>query len=172
MNKYESEVGVHVLDDLDKTIIAAMQDDLPIVEEPYLLLAESLRISEDELLERLRKYRDNGQMRKMGAVLRHREVGYAANALCAWNIPFEQHEEVARIMVASAAVTHCYGRITPADWPYNFYTMLHGQTREECRAIAVKLGEQTGIADYIMLFSTKEWKKTSMRYFSEEERHA
>ena len=155
------------LDDLDKTIIAAMQDDFPLVEEPYSLIAQRLHISEDELLTRLRKYRKNGQMRKMGVVLRHREVGYAANALCAWIVPCERNEEVGSIMMAHPAVTHCYSRATSPDWPYNFYTMIHAQTREGCASIAAKLSLESAVTEYILLFSTKEWKKTSMRYFKD-----
>jgi DNA-binding Lrp family transcriptional regulator len=64
-------------------------------------------------------------------------------------------------------VTHCYARDSQPGWPYNFYTMLHAHTRGECRAIAQKLAEQSGLEEYTMLFSTKEWKKNSMRYFKE-----
>ena len=157
-----------MLDELDKKIIAAMQDDFPLAEEPYRLLADKLAISEDELLERLRKYRAAGQMRKMGAVLRHREVGYTANALCAWKVDADRHEEVGRVMQAHPAVTHCYGRITAPDWPYSFYTMIHASTRDACAAIADSLARQAGVPEYVMLYSTKEWKKTSMRYFQED----
>lgn len=154
-----------MLDVLDKKIIAALLDDFPLVSEPYRELAEKIGISEDELLGRLEKYRQSGEMRRMGAVLRHREVGYAANALCAWKVPTDRINEVAALMIADPAVSHCYERTAYPDWPYNFYTMLHGHTRRECRAIASKLAHSTGLDEYLMLFSTREWKKTSMRYF-------
>jgi len=157
-----------LLDSLDKKIIAAMQDEFPLTEEPYRVLADSLQISENELLDRLQKYRKNGQMRKLGAVLRHREVGYAANALCAWIIPLDRQEEIGKVMFNHPAVTHCYGRIAPLDWPYNFYTMIHAHNRETCCDIAAELSQSANIPEYIMLFSTKEWKKTSMRYFQED----
>jgi len=156
-----------MLDELDKKIIAAMQDEFPLVAEPYREIAERLGISENELLSRLSQYRQCGQIRKMGAVLRHREVGYAANALCAWVVPDEQLEEIGKFMAGNPAVTHCYVRVSQPEWPYNFYTMLHAHTREECRKIASQLAAATGLNDYIMLYSTKEWKKTSMRYFCE-----
>jgi DNA-binding Lrp family transcriptional regulator len=70
-------------------------------------------------------------------------------------------------MTACSLVTHCYTRVPHPDWNYNFYIMLHAPTREECRHIADKLAKEAGISDYIMLFSVREWKKTSMRYFSE-----
>ncbi|MEN6567711.1 MAG: AsnC family transcriptional regulator [Veillonellales bacterium] len=157
-----------MLDSLDKKIIAAMQADLPIVAEPYRELAERLGISETELLRRLKSYRETGKMRKMGAVLRHRIVGYAANALCAWIVPESRRDEIGELFIASEAVTHCYTRLPQADWPYNFYIMLHAHTRQECKMMAAELAQAANIKDYIMLFSTREWKKASMRYFSEE----
>lgn len=154
-----------MLEELDKQIIAMMQDDFPLVAEPYLEIANKLGIREEELLERLKKYRQSGQIRKMGAVLRHRQVGYAANALCAWLVPEERISEVGEMFAKLEVVTHCYARVTKPSWPYNFYTMLHAQSREQCNSIARELAEQAGLAKYLMLFSTKEWKKNSMQYF-------
>lgn len=159
-----------MLDALDKKIIAAMQDEFPLVPEPYRQIAASLGISEEELLKRLQGYRASGKIRKMGAVLRHREVGYAANALGAWIVPEERISEVGRSFAKSPLVTHCYARDPqPPDWPYNFYTMIHAHTREECCAIAAQLAAEVGLTEYTMLFSTREWKKNSMRYFREEQ---
>lgn len=158
-----------MLDALDRKIIAAMQDDLPLTAEPYKEVAARLGIGEDELLARLAGYKAGGEMRRMGAVLRHREVGYAANALCAWVVPPERLEEAAALMAGRAEVTHCYARVPRAGWPYNFYIMLHGHTREECRRLAADLASALGLDEYVMLFSTREWKKTSMRYFGEGE---
>ena len=160
-----------MLDELDKKIIAIMQDEFPLVAEPYRQIADQIGITEEELLERLRSYRKSGKIRKMGAVLRHREIGYAANALCAWIIPEERIQEVGEIFAKLAVVTHCYARDTQPGWPYNFYTMLHAHNREECNAIAKALSEQIAISEYIMLFSTKEWKKNSMQYFKEDNNH-
>ena len=160
-----------MLDAVDKKIISCLQDDFPLVEEPYRELAERIGISEDELLARLTRYRQSGEMRRMGAVLRHREVGYAANALCAWKVPAGQVAAAAALMVAHPMVTHCYERAVYPEWPYNFYIMLHGHTREECRETAASLALQAGLDDYRMLFSLREWKKSSMRYFGEASGH-
>lgn len=154
-----------MLDELDKNIIAIMQEDFPLVPEPYRAIANKLGISEDELLRRLRGYSQTKKIRKMGAVLRHREVGYAANALCAWIVPEERIQEIGEMCKTVAVVTHCYARVTQPGWPYNFYTMLHANTGEQCTVIAKELADQAGLKDYIMLFSTKEWKKNSMQYF-------
>ena len=156
-----------MLDNLDKKLIAVLQGDLPLVPEPYKVLAAKVGISEQELLARLAAYRQSGRLRKMGAVLRHREVGYAANALGVWHVPEARLAAVGQLMSGYRAVTHCYSRISLPEWPYNFYTMLHAHTREECRALAETLAQAAGLEQYMLLFSTREWKKTSMSYFPE-----
>lgn len=156
-----------MLDNLDKRIIAVMQGEFPLVAEPYKELAKHIGITEQQLLDKLIEYRDSGQLRKMGGVLRHREIGYAANALCAWKVPENRLKETGQFMSAYKAVTHCYSRIPQPQMPYNFYTMLHAHTREECQALAAQLSQETGLNDYQLLFSTREWKKTSMNYFPE-----
>lgn len=156
-----------LLDELDKKIIRAMQGDFPLVEEPYKLLAEQIGITEEELLRRLKSYKKSGKIRKMGAVLRHRQVGYSANVLCAWLVPPERLDEVAHGMAACPAVSHCYDRNMYPEWPYNVYTMIHAHSRGECEKIAAELAKKYGLTERKMLYSVKEWKKTSMRYFRE-----
>ncbi len=156
-----------MLDELDKKIIVIMQEDFPLVAEPYREIAERLGIHEDELLGRLKKYHQSGKIRKMGAVLRHREVGYAANALCAWIVPEERIVEIGKMLAKDAVVSHCYARISQPGWPYNFYTMLHAHTRKDCKVLAEDIAKRTGLQEYVMLFSTKEWKKISMQYFKD-----
>lgn len=156
-----------ILEVLDQTIIAAMQDDLPLVPRPYLEIARKAGVEEAVLISRLQCWREQGIIRKMGAVLRHREIGFLANALCAWVVPPERLEEAGAAMAAIPAITHCYAREPQPDWPYNLYIMLHAQTREECRAYVTQLSQITGLSNYIMLFSTKEWKKSNVRYFQD-----
>lgn len=157
-----------MLDALDKKIIAMMQEDLPLVARPYLEIANKLGITEEVLLGRLQQYREAGQIRKIAAVLRHREVGFSANALCAWVVPDERIEDIGRKAAMSPHVSHCYSRKTQEDWPYNFYTMLHGHSPEECKGMAGSFARENALPTYVMLFSTREWKKTSMRYFQED----
>ncbi|WP_196594481.1 siroheme decarboxylase subunit beta [Pectinatus sottacetonis] len=153
------------MDALDKKIIRVMQNDFPLVPKPYEELARQVGMSEDELLLRLRAYKQNGQIRKMGAVLGHYTAGFLANVLCAWVVPVDRMDEVACAMAAHAAVSHCYDRTTTPDWPYNIYTMIHATSRDKCDAIADQLAVENGLSQRVMLYSIKEWKKTSMRYF-------
>ena len=156
-----------MLSELDKKIVRAMQGDFPICAEPYKKIAQEVGIPVELLLERLTLMKEQGQIRKLGAVLRHREIGFSANVLCVWVVPEERMEKVAANMCLNAAVTHCYDRNTMPDWPYNFYTMIHGSSREECEAIIDELAIENNLSERRLLFTLKEWKKTSMSYFTE-----
>lgn len=156
------------LTQLDKEIIKVLQGDFPLCEEPYKVLAEKVGISEEEFLNHVKNFVEEKKIRKMGAVLRHREAGFKANALCAWEVPTENIDEIAKIMSENSAVSHCYDRTTAPNWNYNLYTMIHAKTRKECDEIISELSELTGIKNFQILYSKKEWKKTSMKYFCED----
>jgi DNA-binding Lrp family transcriptional regulator len=101
----------------------------------------------------------------LGAILRHQRAGYRGNAMVVWKVPEEQIPRVTGVMIALPAVSHCYLRPSPPQWPFNLYTMVHGPTAEDCRLIARKLSKETGLKSYRLLFSKQEHKKSSMRYF-------
>ena len=155
------------LTEKEKAVVRALQGDFPLVADPYAQLAESVGLTKEDFLATVKSMQDEKKIRKMGAVLAHRNVGFKANVLVAWAVPQERLEEVARVMVDSPAVSHCYDRNTAPDWPYNFYTMVHGHSREECEQIVQQLADAAGVQDRQMLFTKKEWKKQSMRYFQE-----
>lgn len=157
------------LSELDKSVVRALQGDFPLVAEPYKELARRIGISEELFMERVQALNASHKIRKMGAVLAHRNIGFAANVLVGWEVPPERLDEVARNMAASPAVSHCYDRNTAPDWPYNLYTMLHGHSRVECEQLASALAEENHLPQdaRVMLYSKKEWKKTSMQYYTE-----
>ena len=64
------------------------------------------------------------------------------------------------------AVSHCYLRPTYPDWPYAIFTMVHGQTSADCQGVVDAIAQATGIAEYALLYSTKEYKKTRLKYFT------
>jgi len=157
-----------MLTDLEKRVIACVQDDLPLVARPYLALAQRLDISEGKLLAVLEDLCRKGVIRRYGATLRHQKSGFAANAMGAWQVPEARVAEVGRIMAASPHISHCYRRDPNENWPFNLYTMIHATDEAACRAIAADLAQQSGVAHYELLFSRRELKKTSMQYFPEE----
>lgn len=153
------------LTDLDKKIIMELQAGLPLASRPFRELAQRLGISEAELLARVQALQQNGFMRRIGAALRHRRVGFKANAMIVWDIPEEIINEVGEQMAKLPEVTHCYQRLSLPQWPYNFYTMVHGHSQEECQQIADKISAIAGVTNYRLLYSVAELKKSSMKYF-------
>ncbi|MBR5912819.1 MAG: AsnC family transcriptional regulator [Selenomonadaceae bacterium] len=156
------------LSEIDKKIVQVLQEDFPLSEEPYKILAEKVGIDEDEFIQRVKNFVNENKIRKLGAVLQHRTAGFKSNALCVWNVPPENLSEIAEIMSAHSAVSHCYDRNTAPNWNYNLYTMIHAKSRAECDAIINELSKLTGITDFQALYSKKEWKKTSMKYFADD----
>jgi DNA-binding Lrp family transcriptional regulator len=154
-----------VIDETDKEIIRLIQGDLPPDLRPFGVLAKRLGISEREFVRRVKSLKRKGIIRRFGATLRHQEAGFSANAMVAWIVPEEKIEEVGKLMAKFREVTHCYQRRVQNDWKYNLYTMVHGDSEEQCYQIAKRMSAETGITDYILLFSEKEFKKTSMQYF-------
>ena len=154
-----------MLTELEKRIIDSIQDDIAITERPYLEIAKELGVSENTLLEKLKDLCDRGVIRRFGATIRHQKSGFDANAMIAWMVAEDRIDEVGQKMASFKAVSHCYRRNPTDDWPYNLYTMIHARDEESCREIARKLSTQASVDNYTLLFSRKELKKTSMRYF-------
>ena len=154
-----------LIDDLDKKIIALIQGDLPLDPRPFAVMADQLGITEDEFMERVRSLKKQGVIRRFGATLYHQEAGFGANAMVAWLVPDEQVDEVGKVMADFREVTHCYQRRPQRDWKYNLYTMVHGDNEDACHQIAQRISQKTGMKEYALLFSRKEFKKTSMQYF-------
>lgn len=153
------------VDELDKKIIARIQGDLSLEPRPFAAMADDLGISEDEYIGRIRELKRKGIIRRFGATLRHQEAGFSSNAMVAWIVDEHRMDEVGYALAAFREVTHCYRRTSQSEWPYNLYTMIHASTREDCLRLAEKMSETVGVEDYILLFSEKEFKKTTMEYF-------
>lgn len=150
---------------LEKALIFELTGDLEIIPEPFFPLAERLGVSQRKVLGLARRLKREGTIRRFGATLRHRNSGFEANAMAVWQVPSGRVEEVGRTIAAFREVTHCYQRPSQADWPYNLYTMIHGPTEEHCRQVAQKISEAVQVEHYRLLFSLRELKKTTMRYF-------
>ncbi len=151
------------MDEADIQLLKFIQDGIPIISEPFKKIAKELSLSEDEVLYRLHNLIKEGAIRRFGASIGHRAIGITANAMCTWNVPEEKVEEVGAIMAGFPEVTHCYERPRFPGWKYNLYTMIHAYSREECEKVAREISIATGIKDYSILFSEKEFKKTGVR---------
>ncbi|MBM4329952.1 MAG: Lrp/AsnC family transcriptional regulator [Deltaproteobacteria bacterium] len=149
----------------EKKLIRQIQGDLPLCRTPYAPLAQQLGWEEQDLLKRVRSFIKRGLIRRLGAILRHQKAGYRGNAMVVWKVPEDRILRVSQAMAAFPAVSHCYLRPSQPKWPFNFYTMVHGQKQKDCRRVAKKISRETGLTDYQLLSSRREHKKSSMRYF-------
>lgn len=148
--------------------IRVMQEDMPVVSTPYHAMAKQLGMGQDELFEMAARFVEEGKLRRMAAVLNHRKAGFVANAMGVWDVPPERIAEVGVQMGSFSAVSHCYQRPVYPDWPYSIFTMVHGRDKQSCDKILESLSGATGVTRYEALFSTKEYKKIRLKYFTPE----
>jgi DNA-binding Lrp family transcriptional regulator len=157
-----------VLSELEIAAIRVVQEDLPLVERPFAAYGEEIGASEDQVLDLLASFKARKLMRRFAAVMNHRSAGFKANAMGVWAVPEDQLDELGPQMAGFALVSHCYRRPTYPDWPYSVFTMVHGKSARECEATIAAVRAETGVDDYALLWSVKEYKKTRVRYFTAE----
>ncbi len=152
----------------DKEIIKITQEDIPLEPEPFLIYSEKLSIPEEELLKKLRMYKEAGIIRRFAGILYHRKAGFKANGMTVWKAPEGQEDELGYKLASYKAVSHCYKRTTGRNWEYSIFAMVHAKTKDEIEKFTKKISEETGVKEYKTLYSTREFKKKRIKYFSEE----
>lgn len=153
------------MDSLVERLIKRLQGDIPLVSEPFAGMARELGCSQSELLEAVTKLKEDGIIRRFGAVLGHRQAGFACNVLVMWEVPESSADEVGEYMASFKEVSHCYLRHTPDHWPYNMYTMIHGRSEEDVNKVVAEIAARFKLCRYRLVKSVREFKKTSMTYF-------
>ena len=157
-------------DELDIAVIRALQGDMAVVSKPYASAAAAVGLPQERFLEHLDGMRERRLLRRVAAILYHRRAGFSANGMGVWKVPDERITEMGPRMAAYRGISHCYQRPTYKDWPYSVFTMAHGRSKEECDAILDAIAAETGIADRAILYSSTEFKKVRLLYFTEEYR--
>jgi siroheme decarboxylase len=156
--------------ELDRDVIRALQGDMPVIAEPYAPAATALGLAQERLLEHLREMQERRLLRRVAAILFHRRAGFSANGMGVWKIPDERIMELGMRMASFRGISHCYQRPTYADWPYSVFTMAHGRSKDECDAILDSIAADTGIEDRTTLYSSTEFKKIRLLYFTDDYR--
>ncbi len=165
-----AEMPAPDLSDLEVAAIRVVQHDLPAIERPFAAYAEQIGegVTEDDVLAMLASFKERKLMRRFAAVMNHRSAGFKANAMGVWAVPESQLGEIGPQMAGFAAVSHCYRRPTYDDWPYSVFTMVHGRSARDCEATVDAIRAETGIDEYCLLWSIKEYKKVRLEYFTPE----
>ncbi len=153
---------------MDKAKVRVLQKDLPVEARPFDAAADEIGVAVSDLLACAQVYLDRRIMRRFSAVLHHRQAGFSSNAMGAWIVAPGACDAFGARASQFSAVSHCYRRPTFPDWPYSIFTMVHGRSAEECNAVLADISAQTGVTDYTALYSSREFKKVRVRYFTHE----
>ena len=150
----------------DRAVVNELQQDLPLTARPFDQMSARLSMGVDEFLSHCQALIQRGVMRRFSASVSHNMLGFVANAMACWKVPADMVETAGREMATVQEISHCYERKTSPLWPYNLYAMMHAHTKEGCQSIADKLSSETGLDEtgLVLLFSTREVKKTRVRY--------
>jgi DNA-binding Lrp family transcriptional regulator len=151
----------------ERSLVRETVRGLPLVPAPYAEIARSLGLEEEDVVAKLRDMLADGRIRRIGAVLRHRRLGYEANAMVVWDVPDERLGGIAPALARDAAVTLCYRRARAApDWPYNLYCMVHGRSRERVRNEVARMSGAYGLAGFpsAVLFSERCFSQRAAHY--------
>ena len=162
------ELAKQVYDEWDREVVRATQGDLPVEAAPYREAAAALGVTEEALVAHLEGMRERGLLRRVAAILFHRRAGFSANGMGVWKVPEEQIAELGPRMAAYRGISHCYERPTYKDWPYSVFTMAHGRSKEECDSILDAIAAETGVTERATLYSSTEFKKIRLLYFTED----
>lgn len=155
------------LNDRDRRLIAAIQDGLPLVPRPYAAIGKSSGMAEAEVIAGLRRLIDDGVIKRFGVIVRHRELGYRANAMVVWDVPEARVGDAGRSLAALPYVTLCYRRPRRLPvWPYNLFCMIHGRDRHVVEALLDQASSTAGLQDLprAVLFSRRRFKQRGARY--------
>jgi DNA-binding Lrp family transcriptional regulator len=156
-----------VLTEADRELIAVIQDGLPLVAHPYAAIGEQLGLSEAAVMIRLEILQSAGLIKRMGVVVRHRALGYRANAMVVWDIPDDEVERIGALLADEVCVTLCYQRPRqlPA-WRYNLFCMIHGRERDNVLRRLEQIITSHGLEKipHSVLFSGRSFKQRGARY--------
>lgn len=166
------EIEAQPYDEKDIAIIRALQGPMAAIPRPYDEAAAQVGMDVEDFLAHLEGMKERHLLRRVAAILYHRRAGFSANGMGVWRVPEDEILETGRRMASFRGVSHCYQRPTYEDWPYSVFTMAHGRSKEECDAILDSIAEDCGMGpeDRATLYSSTEYKKIRLRYFTDDYR--
>ena len=155
------------MDTKTRQVLSELQDGFKLETRPFKRIANQIGCSEEEVLEIIKRSREEGLIRRIGAAVRPGHLGHTANALVVWQVADERINEVGTALAEMREISHCYERECPPNWPYNLFTMIHARSEEELDQLIADIFQRFSLGQYKVLRTVKELKKTSMRYFED-----
>jgi siroheme decarboxylase len=153
------------LTEKDLDYIRALQEDMEVRPDPYAPIVKQLGTTYQELFQWCKDFQSVGRLRRVAGIMNHRIAGFRANGMAVWKVPTERVEEVGTYFGNQQPITHSYLRPTYPDWPYNIFTMVHSKKVTNADDYIKELSQATGISEYAILYSYKEYKKVRLMYF-------
>lgn len=159
--------GSHAVQNEDRALAALVEDGLPLLVRPYAAWAQALGCSEADIFAKLGQWLSQGTLRRFGVVVRHHELGFAANAMCVFDVDDADVDARAAVLARQPGVTLCYRRARAPGWPFNLYCMLHGRERGEVLGWleAARTAAELELVPQSVLFSRRRFKQCGARYF-------
>jgi len=156
------------LTDLHKQIIKYAQEDIKITQEPFLQMINEIGIDYDTFFASLQELQDAGIMRRFATILNHRKAGFNSNAMVVWDVDENNAEKIGQKIAAYSVVSHCYLRPKYPNWQYNLFSMIHAKNKKDIDNILKEMGDEIEFKSNKLLFSTKEFKKVRIKYFTDD----
>lgn len=153
------------IDETDRKLLKILQETIPLVSKTWEKTAAAAGLTEEEFFLRVNTLKGRGVIRRISAVLRHREAGFSANGMACYKIPPEKIEEAGIKAAKFHQVSHCYQRPTFKQWPYSLFCMVHSLDRASCEKITADIAAAIGCGEYLILYSEKEFKKERVKYY-------
>ena len=154
------------LSDLERAVLAAIQGGLPKSRNPFEQIACQIGIGTQELLEILKKWKQQGKLRRIGAIVNHFQIGLGAGGMVVWEVAPQRVDQVGQIFAGFSEVSHAYERRLSGSWPFNLYTMVHGAGNDEVEQTVRRMSQMSGVTNYRILVTEKELKKVPPTYIS------
>ena len=155
------------MDEIDRKIIAATQNGLPLTPHPYAEVGKEVGLPSEEVMSRMQAMLDNGIIRRIGIIPNHYKLGFKSNGMTVWDIPDDQIDQLGEAVGQLDFVSHCYQRPRHLpDWSYNLFAMVHGRDRDEVSDKVERIAKLMGIKDrrHEILYSHRILKKTGLRF--------
>ncbi len=146
---------------------ALLEQGLPLVKNPYLTLANKIKANEAQVLNQINAWQQQGLIKRFGLVVKHRALGYQANAMVVWDINSEEVDNIASQLAQRNEVSLCYRRPRQLPhWPYNLFCMIHGKCRNQVQQQIAQISQDLQLQRFnkAVLFSYKAFKQQGARY--------
>lgn len=167
---YEEKIEDEKLSEIDIDFIRTLQNDLPLVSQPFKIMAENINIAHSELLRFLRRFIKTRKIRRFSAVINHRNAGFLSNAMVVWKVKDDKIDECGAIISGFKQVSHCYRRPIYPNWQYPLYSMIHAGNRKQCENIISDIAKKIDVNDFKPIYSLKEYKKETIKHFTNDQK--